>query len=239
MEIFKKEKMICPKCKSEKITLYMGGQFGKYECKDCEYIGPLIIEEYKKVKKKPIRVGVPYWSSFILDNLLRKLFTNRMEIVKNANIKKGHIILEVGCGPGFFTEVISDVIGGKGRVYALDVQEQMIEKIKKKIENGKIRKNAHTMVSNASKINLPSNSVDVVFVTYAFEELNKKEKSIEEFYRICKHKGHLTFREHKFLVKKPEIKEWLNIFIDKGFKLVSKGETFFSYYAEFKKFKRK
>lgn len=35
----------CPNCKSEKITLYMGGQFGKYICKKCNYLGPIVVEE--------------------------------------------------------------------------------------------------------------------------------------------------------------------------------------------------
>jgi len=42
----------CPICKSEEITTYMGGQFGKYMCKKCRYIGALIIEEDKKEPKK-------------------------------------------------------------------------------------------------------------------------------------------------------------------------------------------
>lgn len=196
------------------------------------------------VNKKPIRVGVPYWLSFILYNPIRKLFTPRKNIIKNSHIKKGSIVLEIGCGPGFFTETISSIIGKKGKLYALDVQKQMIEKIKNKIKNKKIRNNVYTRFSNASNINLPSNSVDVVFVAYAFEELNKKEKSVKEFYRICKLKGYLIFREHKFFatgafflrpLKKAEINDWINIFIVKGFEMVSKGETFFSYYAKFRK----
>jgi hypothetical protein len=39
---------ICPKCKSADITLYMGGKFGKYLCKKCGYIGPIIIEKQEK-----------------------------------------------------------------------------------------------------------------------------------------------------------------------------------------------
>ena len=35
----------CPKCKSKDITLHMGGIFGKYKCKDCKYVGPIILEE--------------------------------------------------------------------------------------------------------------------------------------------------------------------------------------------------
>lgn len=38
---------ICPNCKSKNITLYMGGIFGKYKCKKCGYLGPLIVEEKK------------------------------------------------------------------------------------------------------------------------------------------------------------------------------------------------
>ncbi|MFC1648465.1 hypothetical protein ACFL1B_03315 [Nanoarchaeota archaeon] len=37
--------MICPQCTSNNITAYMGGQFGKWQCKDCNYIGALILEE--------------------------------------------------------------------------------------------------------------------------------------------------------------------------------------------------
>ncbi|MFH1210669.1 MAG: hypothetical protein V1645_02020 [archaeon] len=42
----------CPVCKSEEITTYMGGQFGKYICKKCGYIGPLVIEEPNKQSNK-------------------------------------------------------------------------------------------------------------------------------------------------------------------------------------------
>ncbi|OGM01335.1 hypothetical protein A3K72_03115 [Candidatus Woesearchaeota archaeon RBG_13_36_6] len=40
-----KTKEICPSCKSKDITLFMGGIFGKYKCKKCGYIGPLVVEE--------------------------------------------------------------------------------------------------------------------------------------------------------------------------------------------------
>lgn len=38
----------CPVCRSTNITLHLGGQAGKYWCKDCDYIGSLILEETKK-----------------------------------------------------------------------------------------------------------------------------------------------------------------------------------------------
>ena len=44
----------CPQCKSTNVTLYMGGHFGKYLCKKCGYVGPLIIEEPDEEIKKRI-----------------------------------------------------------------------------------------------------------------------------------------------------------------------------------------
>lgn len=42
----------CPICKSSDINLYMGGQFGSYECKKCGYVGSLVIEDKVKLDKK-------------------------------------------------------------------------------------------------------------------------------------------------------------------------------------------
>ena len=35
----------CPECRSAELELYMGGQFGKYRCKSCGYIGALVLEQ--------------------------------------------------------------------------------------------------------------------------------------------------------------------------------------------------
>ncbi|MFH1915668.1 MAG: hypothetical protein ABIJ21_00235 [Nanoarchaeota archaeon] len=56
-----KEKAIyCPRCNSPSIYAYLGGMTGTYRCKECGYMGTLIIEktfvktmgETKKITKK-------------------------------------------------------------------------------------------------------------------------------------------------------------------------------------------
>lgn len=42
----------CPSCKSQSITLYMGFSFGKYFCKQCGYIGPMLLEKGKRRKNE-------------------------------------------------------------------------------------------------------------------------------------------------------------------------------------------
>lgn len=90
---------MCPKCKLENVTLYMGGQFGKYQCKDCGYIGPLILDKHRKIKRKPTRLAISYWLSiclpafvysigfFILFGIVTNLIQNKFFIrMTNATI---------------------------------------------------------------------------------------------------------------------------------------------------------
>jgi predicted RNA-binding Zn-ribbon protein involved in translation (DUF1610 family) len=38
--------LMCPECKSNSVTYYLGGELGyQYRCKDCGYIGPFVLEK--------------------------------------------------------------------------------------------------------------------------------------------------------------------------------------------------
>ena len=43
----------CPKCGSKNVSLYAAGHIGNYECLNCGYIGPLIIESEGKLRLNP------------------------------------------------------------------------------------------------------------------------------------------------------------------------------------------
>jgi ubiquinone/menaquinone biosynthesis C-methylase UbiE len=49
-------------------------------------------------------------------------------------VKEGMTVLDVGCGPGFFSVEIADMVGASGKVIAVDLQQGMLDKIKNKIE---------------------------------------------------------------------------------------------------------
>ena len=68
-----------------------------------------------------------------LDSKLRKLVQNPQKILK-PYIREGMTILDVGCGPGFFSVEIAKMLNGTGKVIAADVQEGMLAIIKGKIK---------------------------------------------------------------------------------------------------------
>jgi ubiquinone/menaquinone biosynthesis C-methylase UbiE len=72
------------------------------------------------------------------------------------------VVLEVGCGPGFFTIPAARIAGETGQVYALDLNPLAINRVKNKIEKEGVT-NVKTILADISLIDL-SQSFDLVFL---------------------------------------------------------------------------
>lgn len=185
-----------------------------------------------KLPKSPF----PHWLSFVLVSRLRRFFDNPRKIIEQSGIRESQRVLEVGCGPGFFTEAIAQKVGLNGKVIAQDVQKQMLEKLKKRMAHFPVRENIELLLASSSKIGLPSESIDFIFAANVFEEIEREGETAQtakELYRLLKPEGLLFFGEHR-------VPAWLleNILkgIEKaGFKQAGTGEKSFFYSALFRK----
>ncbi|MBU2481355.1 MAG: SAM-dependent methyltransferase, partial [Proteobacteria bacterium] len=54
--------------------------------------------------------------SFILDNFFRRILQNPEKIVKEY-IGNGDTVIDLGCGPGFFSIEMAKMVGTTGKVY--------------------------------------------------------------------------------------------------------------------------
>ncbi len=73
----------------------------------------------------------PHKFAFMLDNWVRKLFQNPAKILKDY-ISPGATVVDIGCGPGFFTIEMAKMVGENGRVIAVDLQKAMLARVSKK-----------------------------------------------------------------------------------------------------------
>jgi ubiquinone/menaquinone biosynthesis C-methylase UbiE len=189
-------------------------------------------KEEEKLPESPF----PHQLAFVLASPLRKFITNRKRIIEEAGIKKDSIVLEIGCGPGFFTETISLTIGQAGKVYAQDVQKEMLNKAKKRLSYLQTKDNISYILSCASRIDLPDNSIDVVFAFNVFEELEEEGRAkyaVMELWRLLKKDGLLFFSEHRFGGTAPIVNKVFKALIKTGFILIDKNKTFLSHRARF------
>ncbi|GAB6180090.1 hypothetical protein JCM14036_14090 [Desulfotomaculum defluvii] len=68
-----------------------------------------------------------------LDNPKRLKYNNPDKLVKASGIKQGQIVLEIGCGSGFFTITAAKMLGDKGRLYSTDIHPLAVEETQKKV----------------------------------------------------------------------------------------------------------
>ena len=68
-----------------------------------------------------------------LDNRIRRWIQNPQKIL-GPYIEEGMIVLDIGCGPGFFSIDMAQMVGKSGRVIAADLQEGMLQKLRDKIQ---------------------------------------------------------------------------------------------------------
>lgn len=55
------------------------------------------------------------------------------ELLEKAGLKRGDILIDYGCGPGFFSIPAADIVGDKGHVYAVDISEAMLDALGQRV----------------------------------------------------------------------------------------------------------
>ena len=139
--------------------------------------------------------------SLMHDNPLIPIFRNPYRLLKAAGIKPGQKVLEVGCGPGFFTIPAAKIVGEEGSIYAVDVHPLAIKKVKEKVEREGI-KNVNPIFVNASDTGLPDQSIDLAFIFGLRYIAGGMENLISEMHRILKPGGVLSFEKTRGAEKK-------------------------------------
>jgi len=130
-----------------------------------------------------------------LDSPQRRVFLNSENILKRIQVKPQMKVADVGCGTGFFTIPMAKIVGDKGKVFAIDIQEKMIAILNEKIQKLKI-KNVETLVSTEENIPLPNESVDLAFMASVLHELDSYA-TVKEICRFLKPQGVLAVLEWK------------------------------------------
>jgi len=150
----------------------------------------------------------PVESAKGLDNFFRKLVQNPKKILKDC-VKEGMTVLDVGCGPGFFSVEIADMVGASGKVIAADLQQGMLDKIKNKIEGTEIENIIDLHKCEEDRIGI-STKVDLVLAIYMVHEVPDQDKFLKEMYSILKPNGTLFIVEPSFHVSKKAFEETVN-----------------------------
>jgi ubiquinone/menaquinone biosynthesis C-methylase UbiE len=161
-----------------------------------------------------------------LDNSVRRLLQNPRKILK-PYIHEGMTVLDLGCGPGFFSIEIAKMLKDSGKVIAADLQEGMLEKVNKKIKGTALEQRITLHKCQEDTIGVIEN-VDFVLIFYMIHEVPNQNNLLKELESILKPEGKVFIIEPKFHVSKKSFEEMINKTKNIGFQIVDRPKVFIS-----------
>jgi len=139
--------------------------------------------------------GLAFWMiSLMHDNPLLPLLKNPYKPLETAGLKPGQKVLEVGCGPGFFTIPAAKMVGEKGLIYAIDVNHRAMKRVEEKMRKHGLS-NIKPILGNAANSGLQEGSIDLAFIFGLRYIAGGLSNLIAEIYRILKSEGMLSFEK--------------------------------------------
>ncbi len=161
-----------------------------------------------------------------LDNSIRRFLQNPQRILK-PYIGKGMTVLDLGCGPGFFTIEIAKMLNGSGKVIAADLQDGMLEKVSKKIKGTELEQSIEIHKCQDNKVGV-AEKVDFILAFYMIHEVPDQDALFKELKSILKPNGKIYIIEPKFHVSRKEFEEMLGRLNNHGFEIIDRPKVFIS-----------
>jgi ubiquinone/menaquinone biosynthesis C-methylase UbiE len=110
--------------------------------------------------------------------------------LRASGVAEGQTVLDFGCGPGHFATAAAQMVGDKGRVYALDIQPAAARMVEKRAQEQGL-KNIYTIVSDR-ETGLADGSVGVVLMYDMLHLVKDKRGVLEEVERVLEEEGVLS-----------------------------------------------
>lgn len=116
------------------------------------------------------------------------------ELIRLMQIEKDMKVADIGSHEGYMTMHLSDFLSEKGKVYAVDVVEERIEKLEKLLKEEK-RSNVIPIIGKYDDPLLPKNTLDAVIIMDTYHEITAYKKVLRKVYRSLKEGGRLLILE--------------------------------------------
>jgi ubiquinone/menaquinone biosynthesis C-methylase UbiE len=134
----------------------------------------------------------------MLDNPFRRWIQSPKKVV-GSYIKEGDTVIDMGCGPGFFSIDMAKMVGEGGRVIAVDLQEHMLSHVKKKAAKHGVLDRMEFHHCEPDRIGL-YRKADFILAFYVIHETPDPYTCLCEMKTLLKEDGRLLVVEPKFHV---------------------------------------
>lgn len=141
-------------------------------------------------------IPMSYKKAGHLLNPFRKLILSPSKLASHLSLDLSANVLELGCGPGYYSPEIARKIPN-GKLTLTDIQQEMLDMAKSRIESFGIS-NVTYIQADGAALPLENNTFDVVFLVAMLGEVPDQRKCVRELYRVLRPGGLLSVSEQSY-----------------------------------------
>jgi ubiquinone/menaquinone biosynthesis C-methylase UbiE len=190
------------------------------------------------------RIRTNEWSKALLQWNLgdahRETFQNTREIMDLLGLSKGGRVADVGSGLGFFTVRLARAVGSEGRVFAVDIDRDTVEKLRWRTQQGPYPQ-VDVILGRPDDPKLPRETLDAVLIVNSYHEMPQHQEMLRQIRSALKPGGRLLITEprpesqrvesresqEKKHVLEPELAE--QDLLQEGFEVLVRNDEFIQY----------
>lgn len=118
------------------------------------------------------------------------------QIVAAAEVFPGARAVDYGCGNGFLTLDLARAVLPGGRVYAVDIQKEMLDDLVKRIPD-ELKEAVHLLLLSSNRLPFKDSGMDFFFMVNVLHEVKDKDWLLKEAARVTRTGGRIAVVEWK------------------------------------------
>jgi predicted methyltransferase len=109
-------------------------------------------------------------------------------------IRPGSVVGDIGAGDGFFTTRLAAAVGPSGRVFAVDVADSQLDRLRRRLRDEPYR-NITVVKGSVGNPGLPEGSLDAALIVNAYHEMTEHHAMLTSIRTALKPTGRLVIVE--------------------------------------------
>ena len=170
--------------------------------------------------------------AWLLVNPLRRLLHDPDKILGGLGLE-GLAVADLGCGPGYFSIPMGRLSGENGRVFAVDMEEEMLGMVRRRAAAAGLAARIQTVLCSPREIGLEDGSVDFALACWMVHEVADQEGFLRQVFKLLKPGGRFLLVEPIIHVSGADFNETSGMAIAAGFELLSRPKVSISHAALF------
>lgn len=117
-------------------------------------------------------------------------------LIRGLKLKPGLNVADIGAGTGYFTRRIAKSVAPSGKVYAVEIQQEMLDKLGATLKSEKIT-NVVSVLGTEKDPRLPADTIDLILMVDVYHEFSFPKEMLEKMKAGLKKGGKLVFVEYR------------------------------------------